>query len=58
MAILFMELKAKKLEIYCDAENIASTHIPLKLGFKLEYVQNRSASIVLFLSHSSSSDSI
>lgn len=40
MTILaFKILKAKKLEIFCDAENIPSTRIPLKLGFKLEYVQ-------------------
>lgn len=40
MALLaFRLLKAKKVEIYCDAENIASTRIPLKLGFKLEYTQ-------------------
>ncbi len=40
MALLaFKVLSAKKLEIFCDAENIPSTRIPLKLGFKLEYVQ-------------------
>lgn len=38
MSILaFKVLKARKIEIYCDSENIASTKIPLKLGFKLEY---------------------
>ncbi len=37
--LAFRTLKAKKVEIYCDAENIASTRIPLKLGFKLEYTQ-------------------
>lgn len=37
--LAFRILQAKKLEIYCDAENIASTKIPLKLGFKLEYTQ-------------------
>ena len=37
--IAFKILKAKKLEIYCDAENIASTKVPLKLGFELEYTQ-------------------
>ena len=37
--LAFRVLKARKLEIYCDAENIASTKIPLKLGFKLEYTQ-------------------
>ena len=40
MALLaFRILNAKKVEIYCDAENIASTKIPLKLGFELEYTQ-------------------
>lgn len=40
MALLAFEfLKAKKVEIYCDAENIASTKIPQKLNFKLEYTQ-------------------
>lgn len=40
MALLaFMALSAKKLEIYCDSANIASTKIPLKLCFKLEYIQ-------------------
>lgn len=40
MAIIgFKFLKAKKLEIYCDSENVASTKIPLKLGFQLEYTQ-------------------
>jgi ribosomal-protein-serine acetyltransferase len=38
MALLaFRALKARKLEVCCDAENIASTKIPLNLGFKLEY---------------------
>ncbi len=38
MSILaFKVLKARKIEIYCDSENIASTKISLKLGFKLEY---------------------
>lgn len=37
--LAFRVFEAKKLEIYCDAENIASTKVPLKLGFKLEYVQ-------------------
>ena len=35
----FEVLQAKKLEIYCDAENIPSTKIPLHLNFKLEYTQ-------------------
>lgn len=40
MALLaFRLLNARKVEIYCDAENIASTKIPLKLGFSLEYTQ-------------------
>lgn len=37
--LAFRVLQAKKLEIYCDAENVASTKIPLKLGFKIEYTQ-------------------
>lgn len=37
--LAFRILKARKLEIYCDAENVASTRIPIKLGFKLEYQQ-------------------
>jgi RimJ/RimL family protein N-acetyltransferase len=37
--LAFEVLKARKVEIYCDAENIASTKIPLKLNFKLEYIQ-------------------
>lgn len=32
----FQVLKAKKVEIYCDAENEASQKIPQKLGFVLE----------------------
>ncbi len=40
MAIVaFRYLHAKKVDIFCDTENIASTKIPLKLGFSLEYVQ-------------------
>ncbi|WP_342170162.1 GNAT family protein [Rickettsia endosymbiont of Seladonia tumulorum] len=40
MALLaFRSLKAKKVEIHCDAENLPSMQIPLKLGFKLEYSQ-------------------
>lgn len=35
----FAILNAKKMEIYCDAENIVSAMIPKKLGFKLEYTQ-------------------
>jgi ribosomal-protein-serine acetyltransferase len=43
MAILaFKILKAKKVEIYCDTENIASNKIPLKLNFKLEYTKKGS----------------
>jgi RimJ/RimL family protein N-acetyltransferase len=37
--LAFNVLKAKKVEIYCDLENIASTKIPLNLNFKLEYSQ-------------------
>lgn len=37
--LAFERLQAKKVEIYCDTENIASTQIPLNLGFKLEYTQ-------------------
>lgn len=37
--LAFERLKARKIEIYCDSENIASAKIPLKLGFKLEYTQ-------------------
>ena len=40
MALLaFEKLKARKVEIFCDAENIASTKIPLTLNFNLEYTQ-------------------
>lgn len=34
--LAFQNLGAKKVEIYCDAENIASQRIPQKLGFVLE----------------------
>jgi RimJ/RimL family protein N-acetyltransferase len=34
--LAFRELDAKKVEIYCDAENIASQKVPQKLGFALE----------------------
>ncbi len=37
--LAFEKLRAKKVEIHCDAENNASAQIPLKLGFKLEYTQ-------------------
>ena len=37
--IAFRYLHAKKVDIFCDEENIASTKIPIKLGFTLEYVQ-------------------
>lgn len=37
--IAFRNLGAKKVEIYCDVENVASNRIPLKLGFELEYTQ-------------------
>lgn len=39
VVIAFRILKAKKVEIYCDSENLASIQIPLKLDFKLEYTQ-------------------
>ncbi len=35
--LAFKTLKARKLEIYCDADNAASTRIPIRLGFQLEY---------------------
>ncbi|MCX7337943.1 MAG: GNAT family N-acetyltransferase [Alphaproteobacteria bacterium] len=38
-ALAFQILKAKKVEIHCDAENIASAKVPQKLGFKLECTQ-------------------
>lgn len=34
--LAFQELQAKKVEIYCDAENLASQKIPQRLGFTLE----------------------
>jgi RimJ/RimL family protein N-acetyltransferase len=34
--LAFRELQAKKVEIYCDAENLASQKIPQQLGFTLE----------------------
>lgn len=37
--VAFKILKARKVEIYCDAENIASNKVPLKLNFQLEYTQ-------------------
>lgn len=37
--LAFRSLKSKKVEIYCDSNNLASIKIPLKLGFKLEYTQ-------------------
>lgn len=37
--LAFKALKARKLEIYCEAENIASAKVPLRLNFKLEYTQ-------------------
>lgn len=37
--LAFRILGAKKVEIYCDAENKASHRIPLKLGFIPEYKQ-------------------
>ncbi len=37
--LAFKILKARKIEIHCDAENATSIKIPLRLNFKLEYVQ-------------------
>lgn len=37
--LAFRILKARKIEIYCDAENIPSLRVPEKLGFQLEYIQ-------------------
>jgi RimJ/RimL family protein N-acetyltransferase len=37
--VAFRILKAKKVEIFVDAENSASSRVPLKLGFKLEYTR-------------------
>lgn len=37
--LAFKILKARKVEICCDAENVASAKVPLKLGFELEYAQ-------------------
>jgi len=37
--LAFAKLGAKKVEIYCDEDNVASCKIPEKLGFELEYSQ-------------------
>ncbi|HUX79736.1 MAG TPA: GNAT family N-acetyltransferase [Alphaproteobacteria bacterium] len=37
--LAFQVLGAKKVEIYCDAENLGSNKIPQKLNFELEYTQ-------------------
>lgn len=37
--LAFSILKAQKVEIHCDQDNYASTQVPLKLGFTLEYTQ-------------------
>ena len=37
--LAFKTLKAKKVEIHCDSNNIASIKTPLKLNFKHEYTQ-------------------
>ncbi len=37
--LAFRILNARKVEIHCNIENLASIKIPLKLGFKLEYTQ-------------------
>ena len=40
MALLaFKIMNARKIEISCDAENVASTKIPIRLNFELEYTQ-------------------
>ena len=40
MALLaFQVLKARKVEIYCDADNLFSSRVPEKLNFELEYTQ-------------------
>ena len=37
--VAFKILRAQKVEIYCDSDNIASARIPQKLNFELEYTQ-------------------
>ena len=37
--LAFKILKAKKVEIYCEVENIPSNIVPQKLNFKLEYTK-------------------
>lgn len=37
--LAFKKLNAKKVEIYCDIENTASTRIPENLNFELEYTK-------------------
>jgi RimJ/RimL family protein N-acetyltransferase len=37
--LAFHTMQAKKVEICCDAENLASIKVALNLGFKLEYTQ-------------------
>ncbi|HBN23089.1 MAG TPA: hypothetical protein DD412_07615 [Holosporales bacterium] len=37
--LAFKVLRAQKVEIYCDSDNVASTRIPQKLNFELEYTQ-------------------
>ncbi len=37
--LAFEVLQAKKVEIYCDQENVASCRVPEKLKFELEYTQ-------------------
>lgn len=36
IVLAFRLLRAKKVEIYCDAQNVASQKVPQKLGFTLE----------------------
>lgn len=40
--LAFNTLKAKKVEIHCDTENLASMMVPMKLNFALEYTQKGS----------------
>lgn len=37
--LAFKLLKAKKVEIYCEVENVASNIVPKKLNFQLEYTK-------------------
>ena len=37
--LAFQTLKAKKIEVWCDSENLPSIKVPLKLGFEFDYKQ-------------------